>query len=408
MKAQPDGAEAINSDRPALREGDAGRLPARFWSVLCEISREGAGRSSQFSRSGLVARIDRSIPLAGAGSLRSDLNKLSAMATDWVTDIDDDVRGIRLPRDKLAAKLAKLLQTDRFIQLRGLPGCGKSVMLRRSIEAGLRKGPVLFLKSDRLEGKSWTSFAHAVGLSGAALVALLVEVAAVGTPILYIDGIDRVEKEYQGVVADVVRAILTDPLLVDWRIVISLRDAGSEPVRTWLPNLFENGGLKTVDVRALDDDEAAELAKARPELASVLSAQGAVQEIVRRPFFAKVLSQAFAGSGATGRFAPASEIDLIEIWWSRGGFNATGAGATARQRAIVKLAALRVCNLSQPMLLGHMSAPTITALDELVADGVLQVVRAGHSPQKLLAWTSFLNGRSITCLWTAATRGPRN
>jgi hypothetical protein len=31
------------------------------------------------------------------------------------------------------------------------------------------------------------------------------------------------------------------------------------------------------------------------------------------------------------------------------------------------------------MLLGEMSAPTITALDELVADGVLQVVRAGHS-----------------------------
>jgi hypothetical protein len=43
------------------------------------------------ARSGLVARIDRSIPLAGAGSLRSDLNKLSALATDWVIDIDDDV-----------------------------------------------------------------------------------------------------------------------------------------------------------------------------------------------------------------------------------------------------------------------------------------------------------------------------
>lgn len=373
-----DSAEAVNSVRPALRETDAASAGA-LWALLCEVAREGAGRSAQFLRPGLVMRLDRSIPLAAAASLRGDLAKLTALAKDWVADIDDDVRGARLARDKLAAQLANLLTTDRFIQLRGLPGSGKSVLLRQSVEASLKVGSVLFLKSDRLEGKSWKSFAQMMGLSGADLVPLLVELGTVGTPVLYVDGIDRVEKEHQGVVADVVRAILTDPLLANWRIVISLRDAGSEPVRTWLPNLFENGVLCTVDVGALDDDEAGALAEARPELATVLFAKGAVQEIVRRPFFAKVLSQAFAGSGAGGSFAPASEVDLIEIWWSRGGFNASGSGATARQRAIVELARLRVRNLSQPLLLADMTNPTVTALDELVADGVLQIVRAGHS-----------------------------
>lgn len=373
-----DSPDAINAVRPAMHDSDGGMAGA-LWAVLCEIARESAGRSAQFSRRGLVIRIDRSFPLAGAKSLKADLAKLSSLASDWVRDIDDDVRGARLSRDTLAAQLSEVLMRERFIQVRGLAGSGKSVLLRRRIEADLRRGPVLFLKSDRLEGKSWASFARAVGLSEVSLASLLTEVAAVGTPVLYIDGIDRVEKEHQGVVADVVRTILTDPLLENWHIVISLRDAGSEPVRTWLPDLFEKGRLATVDVGTLDDAEAEALAKARPELAAVLFAQGAVQEIVRRPFFAKVLSRALAGSGANPALAPASEVDLIEIWWSRGGFNATGAGATARQRAIVELAAWRVRHLSQPLVLSGMSAPTITALDDLVADGVLQVVRLGHS-----------------------------
>jgi hypothetical protein len=50
-----DSADAINSVRPALRDNDAAFAGA-LWAVLCEIAREGAGRSAQFSRPGLVAR----------------------------------------------------------------------------------------------------------------------------------------------------------------------------------------------------------------------------------------------------------------------------------------------------------------------------------------------------------------
>jgi hypothetical protein len=40
-------------------------------------------------------------------------------------------------------------------------------------------------------------------------------------------------------------------------------------------------------------------------------------------------------------FTPQSEVDLIENWWARGGYNAAGRNAIERQRAIVELAALR-------------------------------------------------------------------
>jgi hypothetical protein len=174
-----DSAEAINAVRPALAASANAQAPA-LWASLCTLTREEAGRSAQFSRASLVTRLDRVIVLAGAPSLRADLDILGQFAAAWVRDIDDDVHGQRLARNELALALDLVLTRERFVQVRGLPGSGKSVLLRRRIEADLARGPVLFLKSDRLEGKSWASFARAIGLSGAALTDLLVELRGWG------------------------------------------------------------------------------------------------------------------------------------------------------------------------------------------------------------------------------------
>jgi len=72
-------------------------------------------------------------------------------------------------------------------------------------------------------------------------------------------------------------------------------------------------------------------------------------------------------------------VDLIANWWSRGGFDATGATATRRQRAIVELGASRARKLSQPIIQSELSQATIDVVDELVNDGILQIVRFGHS-----------------------------
>ncbi len=373
-----DHAEGINAVRPALPADSNAQAPL-LWAALCEIAREGAGRSACFSRSDLVVRLDRTIRLTGAPSLRGDLDKISALTALALKDINDDVRGTRMYRTAVQAELEHFLNAGRFVQVRGLPGSGKSVLLRRRIEQELRRGPVLFLKSDRLEGRSWPAFATAMGLATTSLTDLLVEIAATGSATLYIDGIDRVEKQHQGVIVDMVRAILADPLLAAWKIVISLRDAGSEPVRTWLPNLFEKGRLATVDVQALGDDEAEVLAEGCPELRPLLFGTDPVRQIVRRPFFAKILSQALSVTDGQGNFAPASEVDLIENWWARGGFDAVEGDAILRQRAIIDLAAVRARDLSQPIALSDLSAPTIAMLTALKADGILQDARTGHS-----------------------------
>lgn len=136
------------------------------------------------------------------------------------------------------------------------------------------------------------------------------EIGAAGTPILFIDAIDRIEKEYQPIILDVIRAIVDSPLLDNWRIVVSLRDTGIEVLRNWLGDFLDALGVETIEVSLLNDEEAQEVAKAKPHLKSLLFGAEQVKEIVRRPFFTKVLNQSYVADSNTPTFTPRSEVDF--------------------------------------------------------------------------------------------------
>lgn len=253
------------------------------------------------------------------------------------------------------------------------------MLLRQKVQRTLEAGPAFFLKADQLEGRSWRAFATSIGLSPATLHDLLIEIGATGEPILYVDAIDRIEKDNQPVILDVLRTIMDSPLLESWKIVLTLRDTGIEPIRNWMGDLLNAAGVATVEVDVLGEEDAEALALAKPHLRNLLFGAPAVREIVRRPFFAKILNQSFVGASEEPEFAPQSEVDLIENWWARGGYDAAGQEAIDRQRAIVELAGVRARNLSRPISLNKLSAPAVGQLAQFIEDGILQTVRPGHT-----------------------------
>lgn len=369
---------AINLLRGALAPEQADKAPL-IWDRLCRLARQGAGKSEQFGRPALVRVVSPVARLLGAPSYRGDLDRLQAIARSSLRDIDDDVTGTRLNRAALQQTIRDSLASHRFVQIHGLPGAGKSVLLRRIAEADLAAGPILFLKADRLQGASWAAYATSHGLTHTTLEALLVELAAVGSSTLYLDGIDRIAKAHRAIVTDLIREILGSELLQDWRILVTLRDSGIEPLRDWLPDMFRDGGIGIVEVGELNNDEAETLAAAEPSLRPLLFGPKPVREIVRRPFFAKILSQNFAVAAGEAGFAPQSEVDLIENWWRRGGYNADGAEAGKRQRALLDLGGFRARNLGRPIALSSLLPATLDMIDLLRADGILQEVRLGHT-----------------------------
>src|SRR3984885_7626705 len=363
--------------RPFLNPEDTQQAGA-LWSRLKTVARESMGRSADFSRKTLLEHLHGEFRLAGAPSLRGDIDKLATATRLAIEDIGADIDGIEIERSALIEQTEQVAEIRRFIQLFGLPGSGKSAVLRAFATKRRQVGPVIVLKSDRLSTGGWPGFATSIGLSATDPEQILLELASIGAPTLVIDGIDRIEVSHRGVVTDLVSAILSKPALDRWRVVASLRDNGIEPLRTWLPQgLLAEGGVVTIEVGTFDDEESRKLAVSVPRLRSLLFASDErVRDIARRPFFAGVLARTLRAGSSSSVADPKSEIDLVEAWWSRGGYAAEGADTTRRQRTLKNLARSGASSMGRGMPIDDLDAD---ALADLENDGIVIEVRSGHT-----------------------------
>ncbi|MFD2177166.1 hypothetical protein [Veronia pacifica] len=369
---------AINHIKDSIVPDDAEKAPL-VWSKLVQVARESAGKAGEVNRARLVRLISPIVRLRGAPSFHQDLERLSELARSYSSYIQDDIGGERLERPEILETLSNKLSSSRVVQICGLPGSGKSVMVKRAVQRALTDGPVLFLKAEQLEGTSWNSYATSQGLKVVNLESLLVEIGATGTSILFVDAIDRVDKQHQGIILDLFRVIVASPWLDDWRIVVSLRDTGIELLRNWLGEFLNTLKVETLGLEQLNDKEAEELASANPHMRSLLFGDPQVRKIVRRPFFAKVLSQGYVAEPSAPAFAPQSEIDLVEHWWRRGGYNEIGQNVIERQQTLLNLATARTRTLNQPIRLRVLTS--VAHIENLKSDGILQSVREGISVQ---------------------------
>ncbi len=302
---------------------------------LCRVARDGAGTARKWTRGSLLAQLRGTVRLKVAPNYQHDINLLAEFSRAGMAEVSEEIVGFRVDRPDLENKIREKLTQTRLVNLTGLPGCGKSAMLKRIASQDEAKGPVLFLKSDRLEGKSWLTFANALNLEHTGIGDLLAEIGAAGTPVLFIDGIDRVRPDQRGVINDILRAIESEERLAPWKVLATSRDQGLEPYRTWFPpNFYRGTGIGAVPIVPFTDVEADALADEMPNLRQLLFGAAGVREIARRPFFAAVLAWSFPDSTPS----PQTEVDLIKAWWDRAGHDAPEDAVPLRQRALLDLA----------------------------------------------------------------------
>jgi len=368
-------AIAVERLRSHLHSSDSHRA-SDLWNRLHVVAREAAGRSSVFDRKSLLLKLHGTFHLAGARSLRKSLDTISKGAELSLATISSTIADVVILRPALLAKAKLALESHRFVNIVGLPGTGKSAVLRAVAEEERRKGPALVLKSNRLTGPNWASYAMNLGLETTNIEALLCEITVTGSPILFVDGIDRIEVPNRGIVLDLLNTILGSSMLSNWKVLFTSRDNGIEPLRTWLPaRFFADGGIATVEVSAFTDEESNQLAEARPALRPLLFGDERVREIARRPFFAAVLASLSHDARVS---APRSEIELINVWWTKGGYDSESGRTAHRQLALLQLAKSGAPNLGCCIRLDGID---LDALNELKTDGLINDVNAGHTVQ---------------------------
>ncbi|MDN3399417.1 NACHT domain-containing protein [Psychrobacter sp. APC 3426] len=343
--------------------------PVLVWSHIYELGRESAGKAGQFDRVRLVHELCKVVKLKEGRTFEEHISKIKELTNTYLHQIQSDIDGCSLDRSSLKLKFSEVLKTSRFIQITGMPGTGKSALLRKEIESYLESSFVLFLKSDQLVGKNWAQYVQSSGIpSNHSLKELLIEIKSAGTPILFIDGIDRVDSQHRPIIDELISLILNDSLLTEWKIVVTLRETGLEPLRTWLGSVLKQASIGNVTVNKLDDNEANILSTQFPNLRSLLfSSSENVKHVTRTPFFAKTLSTLSISDDTS----PESELDLIHEWWKRGGYSATSQKVIDRQNALLELAEHKVKNLSKPVK--RRSLTSNLELDELNSDGVIRV-----------------------------------
>ena len=340
-----------------------------LFTILRQLVREGQASATVWTLAQLLAALQPLAKLNAAPAFKADLQKLKEEATFSCKAIKADIGGVELPRSDLVSKIECVSRKHKLTNIRGQPGVGKSVVLRSMIEAAIDRGPVLFLKSDRLEKTSWSSHAIAIGLQTSRPSELLAQIGAAGTPILFVDGIDRIPPRCHGVVTDLMHAIKSDPALDSWRIIATSRDQSLEAYHQWVPmNFYKSTGIGDVHIKELNDDEARELAEATPNLAPLLSGTEGVKAIARHPFFASVLAKETVNDD---QYPPTTETALIDAWWRGGGYNAQ-TQAFMRQRALLDCAEKGASTLGKSISIGQLKDSTQKVLPDLIHDDLFR------------------------------------
>ncbi len=335
---------------------------------LCRIARDGAGTARKWTRQTLLAELRDVLRLKIAPNYLRDINLLQVFSAAGMADISEEIAGFRVERSSLEVSINNRFVEHRLVNITGLPGCGKSAMLKHVASIDAANGPILFLKSDRLAGNNWLTFAAALGLQHHDVAGLLAEIGATGTPILFIDGIDRVKPDQKNIITDILRVIEENQHLAAWKVLASSRDQGLEAYRAWFPPSFYRGsGIGDVTINAFSDEEAEILAKERPNLRRLLFGAKNVKEIARRPFFAAVLARSFPDDSTT----PQTEIDLISAWWARAGHDAPKEAVPQRQRALLDLVEKGVRNLGKGIQARGLKDSTFEQIQGLIDDFVI-------------------------------------
>jgi hypothetical protein len=343
---------------------------------LCRIARDAAGTARKWTRHTLLAQLRGTVRLKIAPNYKRDLDLLQEFSAAGLAGVSEEIVGFRVERPIVETAIIDRLAQCRLVNLSGLPGCGKSAMLKRIASVHAANGPILFLKSDRLDGSSWLTFAAALGLNHRVIADLLAEIGATGTSILFINGIDRVRPDQKGIITDILRAIEGSDHLANWRVLASSRDQGLEAYRAWFPASFYRGtGIGDVSVGGFSDDEATALIEDKPNLQRLLFGSPNIREIARRPFFAAVLARSFPDNDAT----PQTEVDLIKAWWDRAGHDAPEETVPQRQRALLDLAEKGVRNLGKSIPARLLKDSTFAQLAGLKADLVVRDHDGGAS-----------------------------
>ena len=316
--------------RMALADDQVSRAEA-LWSRLVDLSIQTGTRGGEINTAALKANLaEADFKLAGEREYGPARARLAELAENTLSPIGTSVAGVTLPRLGAVAALDDAAETQRFIVIRGDTGVGKSWVLRHFAERVATHAPIIVLDREATPPGGWLYLANALGIPGSA-EDFLTDLATSGGAYLFIDGIDMIDDAgRQRTISELLRAASAIP---GFTVIATARRTGASDVIPWLDDRISTalGGMHTVEVGALSDEEVAILVKQAPKLRMLLDTSHPAAQLARNLYrLSRLLRDPSAASVRT-------EAELAHLWWISAD-GAPSAEVRAAQRILQTLA----------------------------------------------------------------------
>lgn len=282
---------------------------------------------------------------------------VSEASTQALNDIATSVLGVTLPRIRqIEAVRAAIGSGQRFIEIRGGAGVGKSAILKRFALEVMRESRVLALAPGRVPAGGWDAFKARLGFGGG-IDAFLRDLASDGGGWLFIDNLDFYEAGEQKTINDLLRAAANVP---GFTVVATARERFGLDDPSWVDAsaLTMLGRAKPVAVRPIEDEELEQLRQAEPRLRALLAPDHPASAVTRNLYLLSRLLRL-----PEGEPFPRTEIEMATTWWTSAAGDARDATARLRGRVLRDLG-LRAIR-------GEVTFD-VTALDDAALDALVE------------------------------------
>jgi hypothetical protein len=292
----------------ALHPDDTPRA-GDLWKALTELSIEIGSSGGDITRDRLVEKLKQtSFRLAEERRSFTALAALAEASRHALADIGDRVGGAMLTRHERVAAVHAALDQGRYVEIRGDAGVGKSAVLKHFAEQISEQARVIVLSPGRTTPKGWLAMRGVLQFDGTARE-LLVDLAAGGNGVMFLDNLDFFAPEERLTAIDLVREAVRIPGMSV--IATARRDFGVvEP--SWLPGpvITQLGRAEPVVIDELSESETEELRNAAPQLRALLADSHPARDVARNLFRLSRLANRPADAPALR-----TEVDMAEQWW---------------------------------------------------------------------------------------------
>jgi hypothetical protein len=163
--AQGSASEELVKERAvrALHPDDALRA-GNLWTTLVELALQVAASGGNRTREGLIEYLrGQSFRLAGDRRYSSARAALAEASRNALADISDRVGDVMLTRHERVAAVHAALDSNRYVEIRGEAGVGKSGVLKHFAEQIATEASVVVLSPNRTTPNGWTAMRAVLG-----------------------------------------------------------------------------------------------------------------------------------------------------------------------------------------------------------------------------------------------------